>query len=168
MPRTKGSKNKPKNTLKKGIPHIPALVYVDGHKLIAEIESGAYKIYVTDTHAVVKSTYFTAIYENPSLQYQSYLYVATLYTNPSRTEEETEMLNSLTIMYPDFVGFHNLYFTDVTLAKDMYDYHFKYLNNRIKEIELQELVSDNPDALEEVKESERFKEEMLKSEDLQN
>lgn len=168
MPRTKGSKNKPQNTLKKGIPSIPVLSYVDGRNIIAEIEAGAYKIYVTDTAAVVKSTYFSVIYENPSLQYQSFLYIATLKTKPDRTEEENSILENLSILYPDFAGFHLLYFTDTTLAKEMYDYHFKYLNNRIEAMESEELQADSPEALEEVREQIAMQEDLLKSEDLQN
>lgn len=168
MSRTKGSKNNPQNTLKKGIPKTPVLSYVDGKNIIAEIQSGAYKIYVTDSAAVVKSTYFSIIYENPSLQYQSYLYLATLKTKPDRTEEDNSILESLSILYPDFAGFHLLYFTDTTLARDMYDYHFKYLNNKLEAMELEELKTDSHDALDDVKEQIALQNDLLKTEDLQN
>lgn len=152
MPRTKGSKNKPQNTLKKGMPTKPTIVYVDGNHIVGEIKKKDYTIIVTDTHAVIKSTYFTTIYGSPSVQYNYLFHLIDLDKKEDKTEEDKETVENLSILYPNIANFHLLYYTDFDLANEMVKFHYSYMNNKVEAAMNAELQSDEPDALKQVME----------------
>jgi len=141
---------------------VGTLAYVEKRNIIGEIKSDFYTLTITDTHAVFAARGYKYVCDATSDAYIHLRGLVELSDKPDKTAEEVEMLENLKDIYTNNLNWHTLWFIDVELAAKVWTLHVNYLNEKTKAAMEAELTPDDPAALQELEDMNKFVEQETK------
>lgn len=132
------------------------LLHIENRNVIGQIKHELYTITVTNTNVVISTPQYTYSANSTSNMYIHFLGLIELHNKVDKTQEEQEIYENILEVYTSNINWHVLWFTDVELASKVYNLHIKYLNERFTEAMEAELQDDNPAAIQEMADLDKF------------